>query len=221
MAYGVNLSRAGCRRRAADFFGGLPRRRQRGFVHVLLLVFTVLGVSLWGITEMLHRSQEATQKSEQKHSEAMTRARRALLNYAVLAPERLSVERRAGRYNAFWDGNNRNPYNLTEYVPHRYFAMPCPDSARDGNWDGASDSLVMTTVGIDIAECGNFRGGIYPGDGGSRVGRLPWRTELGEEGGRYLYIRGLGEDLVDRHGDRFWYAAAYNLLRNDRALNPH
>ena len=180
--------------------GGALRARRRGFIHILLLVFTVLGVSLWGITEMLHRSQEASRESELKHSERMSRALEALLDYAVLAPERIQAEERAGRYNVYAGRDN--------VLRHRYFTMPCPDSNRDGNWDGASDW--ESAGGCDDVTATDVR-----------IGRFPWRTESAADGGQLSYIRGMGEDLVDRHGDRFWYAAAYNMLRRDRAVNPH
>ena len=221
-----NLLRADCRRFSAACSGAAARRQQRGFIHVLLLIFTVLGISLWGITEMLHRSQESAQESEQKHSERISRARRALLDYAVLAPDRVLVENQAGRYNAFAGPNTTARPDLS--VPHRFFTMPCPDTASvaggvfagDENWDGASD-ILRTAPDIGVQGCGGSNDAHPVAVAGSRIGRLPWRTHSGSIGGGYLYERGLGEDLVDRHGDRFWYAVAHNLVRLDRAVNPH
>ncbi|MGI9297500.1 MAG: hypothetical protein ACR2QC_06335, partial [Gammaproteobacteria bacterium] len=113
-----------------------PRLRERGFIHILFLVLTVLGLSLWGVSEWVFRTTDADQKGEAEKSASLHEARRALMEYALFAPPRLRVESRAGRFSAlaFDDGD-------ALAAPYRYFSLPCPDVAADGNWDGVSDIL--------------------------------------------------------------------------------
>ena len=38
--------------------------KRRGFIHILLLVFLVLSVSIWGVSEIYFRAQEKQQESQ-------------------------------------------------------------------------------------------------------------------------------------------------------------
>ncbi|MGI9296715.1 MAG: hypothetical protein ACR2QC_02305, partial [Gammaproteobacteria bacterium] len=120
-------------------------------------------------------------------------------------------------------------------APYRYFSLPCPDVAADGNWDGVSDILYedpdpAAVIPFAVAPCGARtlavagvnNTGYSPNMRGARTGRFPWRTFNGQIGGEFAYIHGAGNsDILDEFGNRLWYSAARNMTREDRALNLH
>ena len=195
---------------AAGRFSRLARRGQRGAVHLLLVVALVLGISLWGISEILQRKIDAETAIAEAGVTSLNEARGALLDYALSPPPKLEVENRAGSYAALIDGGAA--------MPHRFFALPCPDVAsEDSNLDGVSDIL-----GNDgnLQDCGGTAAET-PLKEGARLGRLPWRTFSGGRGGRLQYVRGAGGNIKDNNHDRFWYYVSRNVARTDLALNPH
>ena len=195
---------------AAGRFSRLARRGQQGAVHLLLVVALVLGISLWGISEILQRKIDAETAIAEAGVTSLNEARGALLDYALSPPPKLEVENRAGSYAALIDGGAA--------MPHRFFALPCPDVAsEDSNLDGVSDIL-----GNDgnLQDCGGTAAET-PLKEGARLGRLPWRTFSGGRGGRLQYVRGAGGNIKDNNHDRFWYYVSRNVARTDLALNPH
>lgn len=204
-----------------------PRRRprpqqQRGFVHILLLVLAVLGISLWGVSEMQQWADESERRVAEKTSESLRLAKQAILNYALLPPARLESAVIPGRYNAYAESGRKYPFS--------YFYLPCPDNVWGGaagaggdfNLDGASD----------ILEPGGCRVGFHAGAAlavQSSFGRLPWRDEhIDDPSSSALfphtgiqYARGLGgTDLRDGYNNRLWYAAMIDLMPDDRPANP-
>ena len=198
--------------------------RQRGFIHVLLLVFAVLGLTMWGVAEVVFRITEGDNRITEKEQGALNQGRRALLDYALNAPPRLQFHNRVGRYAAITDTFGRTPpANFDELnIPYRYFSLPCPDLAADDNFDGIPDSNVHCGIAT-----GTGAGEYVPLGAGSLAGRFPWRSYSGPvDGGGgsdfYQYVYGAGgQDLRDGLGDRLWYVSALNMARVDRPLNLH
>ena len=204
------LTRAG-ERLSRLSHAGLVRRGQRGSVHLLLVVALVLGVSLWGISEILQRKLDAETAIAEAGVTSLNDARGALLDYALSPSPKLEVENRAGSYAALIDGGAARP--------HRFFALPCPDVAsEDSNLDGVSDILADDGT---LQDCGEAATEQIPLRAGSRLGRLPWRTFSGGREGRLHYVRGAGGNIKDNNHDRFWYYVSRNVARADLALNPH
>ena len=187
-------------------------RSQRGILHVLFLVFAILGVSLWGISEFLLSAEKESRGITAKSAAVVTETKRILLNYALNPPPHVvddvpncGLSSAQGCYNYYAPG-------LPAYAKdsHATFALPCPDLATDGNLDGASDP--------GAAGCASSVAGALESEtvmlGGQEVtlnhrfGRIPWRDERVEN----LYIRGFGNrDLRDGAAARLWYGISRNL----------
>lgn len=201
---------------------------ERGFVHILLLVFAILGISMWGISEILQRSEENQQEAEEAKITGLKEARKALLNYALVAPPHAQVVRGFGRYNAAIFNNNSGGSvggSSDVTVPFRYFTLPCPDLAADGLLDGVAD-FYQEPGGIIQQQLERCDGPLnQPLIAGSRVGRLPWRNFFETQTpvpGANVQIRGIGNrEILDGYGNPLWYAVSRNLTRLDRAVNPH
>jgi hypothetical protein len=192
-------------------------RRTRGFLHVLFLIFAILGVSMWGISEILQKSVDAKQENRREGVTSLKEARQALINYALVPLSRIDVVANSGHYN-FYRGDG-------ERVPFRDFVLPCPDLLSDNNLDGLADIypngcaqeiVPGSAVADPLAATG------FPLSSGARLGRLPWRDSVREDSSVYEYVRGVGNrDFRGSFNDRLWYALAGNVANADHAINPH
>ena len=211
------------------------RARSRGFVHIFFALAVFLGISVWGISEVLRYVTETRQTAEQSELESLHRARRALINYAVLPPPNLPGQDEA--FNVFGFETVVNGVTVTNNYEFRPFELPCPDVLdfsevngvnRDGSevnrtanrpseppkpaprLDGIADYSGLPACG----RTGN------PLEHGSWVGRFPWRDLSGAGN---VFVRGAGgEDLRDADKERLWYAVSPNLLpSSDGPFNPH
>ncbi|MGU9952309.1 MAG: hypothetical protein ACNYPH_08475 [Gammaproteobacteria bacterium WSBS_2016_MAG_OTU1] len=192
----------------------LNAKRQRGFIHILLLVFTVLGISLWGISEVVQRRDEGTVNKEQAKVTSLNEVKRLLLNYALIAPPRLEVDNHAGAYEA---------YTQTHREPFRYFSLPCPDVyANNTGVEGYSDIVGELNGQYRTFQCDFVGDHSLPIEPNATTGLLPWntRSDLIPGGIGFVYTRGVG-DVVDSNGDRFWYSVSPNLRQSNYAINPH
>ena len=191
------------------------RARSRGFVHIFFALAVFLGLSVWGISEVLRYVTETRQTAEQREIESLHRARRALINYAHLQPPDLPEQ--DGAFNAFGIETIVTIGNSTVTVvnnyPFREYELPCPDvfSAREtpSRLDGIADYS-------GSSGCGRTGDPLEPG---SWVGRFPWRSL---SGAGTVFVRGAGgEDLRDSAKERLWYAVSPNLLPStNRPLPP-
>ena len=179
-------------------------------MRVFLLVFIILGVSMWGISEIFHRAEESKQNKKVAELTGLNAARRAVFNYALVAPERVNIESRAGRYSALMYENG----TAMPSIPYRYFGLPCADLMLDSNLDSVSDpfndsGVISPCDFVDLSRQG--------------LGRLPWRSlSDAASGGAYRYIHGVGNQrLSDSFGNLFWYFPSPNLVHSNNALNPH
>ena len=187
-------------------------RSQRGILHVLFLVFAILGVSLWGISEFLLSAEKESRGITAESAAVVTETKRILLNYVLNPPPHVVDDVPHCGLNSAQGCYNYYAPNLPAYAKdnHSTFALPCPDLATDGNLDGASDP--------GAAGCASSIAGALESEtvmlGGQEVtlnhrfGRIPWRDERLEN----LYIRGLGNrDLRDGAAARLWYGISRNL----------
>ena len=190
------------------------RARSRGFVHIFFALAVFLGISVWGISEVLRYVTETRQTAEQSELESLHRARRALINYAILPPPDLPGQ--DGAFNVFGFETIVTIENSTVTVvnnyPFRSYELPCPDvfDAREtpSRLDGIADYSGLPVCGVT----GN------PLESGSWVGRFPWRSL---SGAGTVFVRGAGgEDLRDSAKERLWYAVSPNLLPSNQPRRP-
>ena len=179
-------------------------------LHVLFVVFAVLGFSLWGISEFLLSAEKKSREISAESAQAAAETKRILLEYAITPPPPAvqnvadcGLDGSRGCYNHFVVRSGG-----TLYAKYEPFTLPCPDLITDDNLDGASD----TEAGCNGAA--GALGGVAATIGGGgvtlghRFGRLPWRDERGDN----LYARGLGNrDLRDGAGARLWYGLSRNV----------
>ena len=200
------------RGRALSGSGGVARRSQRGILHVLFLVFAIMGVSLWGISEFLLSAEKESRGITAESAAAVTETKRILLNYVLNPPPHVVDDVPHCGLNSAQGCYNYYAPALPAYAKdnHATFSLPCPDLATDGNLDGASDP--------GAAGCGSSIAGALESEtvmlGGREVtlnhrfGRIPWRDERLDN----LYVRGLGNrDLRDGAAARLWYGISRNL----------
>ena len=192
------------------------RARSRGFVHIFFALAVFLGLSVWGISEVLRYVTETRQTAEQSELESLHRARRALINYAVLPPPDLPGQNEA--FNVFGFGLTGNSsVTMTFSQEFRYYELPCPDVFDAGEatprLDGIADYSGLE--GSPVPVCGQTG---KPLESGSWVGRFPWRSL---SGAGTVFVRGAGgEDLRDSAKERLWYAVSPNLLPSDQPRRP-
>ena len=186
------------------------RARSRGFVHIFFALAVFLGISVWGISEVLRYVTETRQTAEQSELESLHRARRALLNYAVLPPPDLPGQN--GAFNVFGFESSVNGVAITNNYESRPFELPCPDVFDDGEAPFRLDGIADYS-GLPVCGATN-----KPLESGSWVGRFPWRSLSGAGN---VFVRGAGgEDLRDSAKERLWYAVSPNLLPPDQPFNP-
>lgn len=169
------------------------RRSSNSGFGVLLLFFLLTAFSMSGLLLDDTASYfETVRKEHIRESREKTReARDALALYMLL---------RADRRFALARGS-------TGSVTPRILMLPCPDNIGDGNLDGSQD---VSCSGVGSAS--DVVNGVL--DGGSRFGRLPWRTKnlLNSSGGiNHSLNDGIDIDVHDAFGNRLWYALAHNL----------
>ena len=185
------------------------RARSRGFVHIFFALAVFLGISVWGISEVLRYVTETRQTAEQSEIESLHRARQALINYAFLPPPDLPGQN--GPFNAFGFESIVDGVTVVNNYEFRHYELPCPDVFDDGEapfrLDGIADYSGLPVCG----ETGN------PLESGSWVGRFPWRSLSGGT----VFVRGAGgEDLRDAAKERLWYAVSPNLLPSNQPRRP-
>ena len=189
------------------------RARSRGFVHIFFALAVFLGISVWGISEVLRYVTETRQTAEQRELESLHRARRALLNYASLSPPDLPGQN--GAFNVFGFNSSVNSsvtMTFSRRFQFRPYELPCPDvfdaSETPPRLDGIADYSGLPVCG----ETGD------PLESGSWVGRFPWRSLSGAGN---IFVRGAGgEDLRDSAKERLWYAVSHNVLPSARPRQP-
>ena len=192
------------------------RARSRGFVHIFFALAVFLGLSVWGISEVLRYVTETRQTAEQREIESLHRARRALLNYAFLPPPDLPGQNEA--FNVFgFNSSVNNSVTITFSQEFRHYELPCPDVFDAGETpprlDGIADYSGLE--GSPVPVCGQTGD---PLESGSWVGRFPWRSL---SGAGTVFVRGAGgEDLRDSAKERLWYAVSPNLLPSDQPRRP-
>ena len=188
------------------------KKSQRGILHVLFIVFAVLGVSLWGISEFLLSAEKESRGITAESAAVVTETKRILLNYALNPPPPVvddvpncGLNNEQGCYNYYAPG-------LPAYAKDNRatFTLPCPDLVTDGNLDGASDP---GAAGCASAAAGALKSETVTLAGqevtlNHRFGRIPWRDERVDK----LYVRGLGNrDLRDGAAARLWYGISRNI----------
>ena len=198
--------------------GGRADSGARGMLHVLFVVFAVLGFSLWGISEFLLSAEKKSREISAESAQAAAETKRILLEYAITPPPpavqnvpEAGLDYSQGAYNFFSDrtvGTLSASGGGTLYAKYELFSLPCPDLITDDNLDGAAD------IGAGCNGDAGALGGVAATIGGAgvelghRLGRLPWRDERGDG----LYVRGLGNrDLRDGAGARLWYGISRNV----------
>ena len=189
------------------------RARSRGFVHIFFALAVFLGLSVWGISEVLRYVTETRQTAEQRELESLHRARRALLNYASLPPPDLPGQN--GAFNVFGFNSSVNSsvtMTFSRRFQFRPYELPCPDvfdaSETPPRLDGIADYSGLPVCG----QTGD------PLESGSWVGRFPWRSLSGAGN---IFVRGAGgEDLRDSAKERLWYAVSHNVLPSARPRQP-
>ena len=205
------------------------RARSRGFVHIFFILAVCLGISVWGISEVLRYVTETRQTAEQSEIESLHRARQALINYAFLPPPDLPGQ--DGAFNVFgFRSVVNNSVTVVFNQEFRHYELPCPDvldvrEVRDGGevYIGGSEvdedgDAAPRLDGIadysGLPVCGQTDN---PLESGSWVGRFPWRSLSGGT----VFVRGAGgEDLRDSAKERLWYAVSPNLLPSDQPRRP-
>lgn len=221
-------------------------RAATGFVHIVLLVLFVLGVTTFGVISTQSRVLERKSQQTNATARALDEAKRGLLDFAEgQGLEPYSVQ--AGRlppldFLSVYGGGERN--NIRKHVQgvvvSRPGQLPCPDStgtsvspsttpesARlksylDGNLDGVADYPFPTGV-QELFGCHSLQYlgpsvSAAPLRNGTRLGRLPWREYFD----LFQVSRGVsaGQSL-DGNQDRLWYSVSHNLVDTSRPLNRH
>ena len=191
------------------------RARSRGFVHIFFALAVFLGISVWGISEVLRYVTETRQTAEQSEIESLHRARRALINYALLPPPDLPGQNEA--FNVFgFNSSVNSSVTMAFSQEFRYYELPCPDVFDAGEVNDTGPRLDGIADYSGLPVCGETGD---PLESGSWVGRFPWRSLSGAGN---VFVRGAGgEDLRDSAKERLWYAVSPNLLPSDRPLNLH
>ena len=184
--------------------------RQRGVLHILFLVFAVIGVSLWGISEFLLSAEKESRGITAESASVITETKQILIDYAISPPPAAledvadcGLQAVSGCYNYY----NSNQSAYVKYTP---FTLPCPDLTLDGNLDGASDpglsGCSAQTAGSLQSSTETLRGREVTLN--HRFGRMPWRDQRAPG----VYARGLGNrDLRDGAAARLWYGVSRNL----------
>ena len=188
------------------------RARSRGFVHIFFALAVFLGLSVWGISEVLRYVTETRQTAEQSEFESLNRARRALINYAILPPPDLPGQ--DGAFNVFGFESIVNSVTVVFNQEFRHYELPCPDVFDAGEVNGAGPRLDGIADYSGLSVCGETG---KPLESGSWVGRFPWRSLSGGT----VFVRGAGgEDLRDSAKERLWYAVSPNLLPSNQPRRP-
>ena len=105
------------------------RRGERGYVHIIFVLFTILGVALWGVSESLRDATKTQLNIEKKSVTNLQRARRAIINYVAIPPGPRPGTLPGGDFVNFYDDNN-TPTNLNDDRRQAFteFLLPCPDN---------------------------------------------------------------------------------------------
>ena len=105
------------------------RRGERGYVHIIFVLFTILGVALWGVSESLRDATKTQLNIEKKSVANLQRARRAIINYVAIPPGPRPDTLPGGDFVNFYDDNN-TPTNLNDDRRQVFteFLLPCPDN---------------------------------------------------------------------------------------------
>ena len=198
------------------------RRGERGYVHIIFVLFTILGVALWGVSESLRDATKTQLNIEKKSVANLQRARRAIINYVAIPPGPRPDTLPGGDFVNFYDNNN-TPTNLNDDRRQVFteFLLPCPDNLgflnddnfrggdgfapdrnpdqgrrddyQDNDFDGSADFNPRNT-GNPVGFCGDQVTGI--GDvtrGVMRDGSRFGRLPWREvDLGAMRYVRGLG-----------------------------
>ena len=188
------------------------RRRQRGVFHILFLIFAILGVSLWGISEFLLTAEKEARQITADSAAVVTDTKRILLNYTLnFPPPNISevydcgLQDAQGCYNYYESLDD----GMTLRAKANYLRLPCPGLATDGKLDGASDILGGCGTIDPPAEPLGAAGVTLGITLGARFGRLPWRDERENQ----LLVRGFGNrDMRDGSGGRLWYGLSRNIV---------
>lgn len=159
-----------------------------------LWVFLVLAGLTGGAVLTLEAGGEAAARQarqEARSREAVAEAKDALLNYML---------RRADSAVGIRQGDS--------YVTPRFLMLPCPDNVGgDGDLDGGQEGACGGQPPSALNSVNNVL------DGGSRFGRLPWRTEAKvSSGGVPVVADGVDVDVRDRAGNRLWLAVSRNMV---------
>lgn len=236
------------RGKAGKTAGGARTTGQRGFVHVLLLILFLMGVTTWGVLETSTRSLEAQTRSKFATQAALDEGVKGIITYIKgvdMEPNRYGAIHRILPPLDYFNVENEDSLNDDRFIVTRPGQLPCPDTTGDGSDDfpifsadipAATPANISTRVSLSQIpavrdnEDGNLDGLSDPGGDlcssaefealgqGSRFGRLP----TSEYFDYVNFNKGVGTgDILDGNFDRLWYGASRNLTDVSRPINPY
>ena len=222
------------------------KRRQRGFVHVLLFVMLFMGITTYGVVYLQGELTDLRTKGDIGSKVALQAAKKGLLDYAraiPTAPQQFRDQVRTRPHYDFYSLDSNEYFQYARYLVSRPGQLPCPDLANT-SWTFATgesyyagflsgwDSPLLGYGFVDdgdrrldgIADPGlnmcSFEPNVIQNQliNGSFFGRYPY----GEYADLGNYVRGAGvTDIRDGYGNRLFYAASPNILNAHWAINPY
>lgn len=222
------------------------KRRQRGFVHVLLFVMLFMGITTYGVVYLQGELTSLRSERDTGTQIGLQAARKGLLDYArgiPTAPQQFRDQVRIRPHYDFYSLDSNQYFHYARYLVSRPGQLPCPDLTST-NWTFRTGETYYTgflagwdspLAGYGFVDDGDRRldGVSDPGlnmcsfepnvirellRNGSFFGRYPY----GEYADLGNYVRGAGvTDIRDGYGNRLFYAASPNVLNAHWAINPY
>lgn len=222
------------------------KRRQRGFVHVLLFVMLFMGVTTYGVVYLQGELVNLRSEKDSGSQIGLQAAKKGLLDYAraiPTAPQQFRDQVRIRPHYDFYSMDSNQYFQYARYLVSRPGQLPCPDLANT-SWRFDTGETYFTGflpgwnspfAGYGFIDDGDQRldGIADPGLNmcsfetntiqnillnGSFFGRYPY----GEYADLGNYVRGAGvTDIRDGYGNRLFYAASPNVLNAHWAINPY
>ena len=220
------------------------KRRQRGFVHVLLFVMLFMGITTYGVVYLQGELVDLRGERDTGSQVALQAAKKGLLDYAraiPTAPQQFRDQVRIRPHYDFYSLDSNEYFQYARYLVSRPGQLPCPDLTQTpwtfGTGETYFDGFVSNSplLGYGFIDDGDLKldGIADPGLNmcsfepnviqdfllnGSFFGRYPY----GEYADLANYVRGAGvTDIRDGYGNRLFYAASPNVLNAHWAINPY
>lgn len=170
--------------------GSTASRLSKRGAGLILVFMSMLGIMSSGllIQHEVAYFKGLQKEREQRGRQAVRRAREALLSYMLLRAE----------------SNLEIANGTTASTKPRWLMLPCPDNIGDQNLDGTQEGSCRALPPSGV----NLVNDILKG--GSRFGRLPWRTRNINAVSHSLND-GINADVHDMNGSRLWYALSRNM----------